>query len=191
MRLYSYVVTHDYGFAPNPFGGMLTLATCKPKIRAQAAIGDWVMGTGSASRIGTDCLLFAGHVSEVVPLAEYGSFERFRVKVPRASSNKVLQRGDNIYVRNESGQWSQRRNPFHVAGDMEHDLSGKNALICERFWYFGCNAKRIPDKFMSLVKKGPGHKHNIGNPSVPAFLAWLHCFEPGWHGEPSGFVTQH
>lgn len=28
---YSYVVARDFGFAPNPFNGFLTLATCKPK----------------------------------------------------------------------------------------------------------------------------------------------------------------
>ena len=29
MRIYAYVVTHDNGFAPNPFHGFCTLATCK------------------------------------------------------------------------------------------------------------------------------------------------------------------
>src|SRR5712671_5339411 len=33
MRLYSYVVARDFGFAPNPFFGVCTLATCKPDIR--------------------------------------------------------------------------------------------------------------------------------------------------------------
>ena len=47
MRLHSYVVARDYGFAPNPFFGVCTLATCKPKIRSAAKLGDWVMGTGS------------------------------------------------------------------------------------------------------------------------------------------------
>ena len=36
MEIFSYVITHDSGFAPNPFGGFLTLATCKPKIRKSA-----------------------------------------------------------------------------------------------------------------------------------------------------------
>jgi len=30
-RLFSYVVDHDYGFAPNPSGGFCTLAKCKYK----------------------------------------------------------------------------------------------------------------------------------------------------------------
>ena len=41
--LYSYVITRDYGFAPNPFGGICTLATCKPGIRNHATVGDWVV----------------------------------------------------------------------------------------------------------------------------------------------------
>lgn len=47
MKLYSYIVARDYGFAPNPFFGICTLATCKQKIRSAANVGDWVIGTGS------------------------------------------------------------------------------------------------------------------------------------------------
>ncbi|MFH1865797.1 MAG: hypothetical protein ABIK85_07930, partial [Candidatus Eisenbacteria bacterium] len=39
MRLFSYIVARDYGFAPNPFCGVCTLATCKPKIRESASVG--------------------------------------------------------------------------------------------------------------------------------------------------------
>lgn len=44
LKLYSYVVARDFGFAPNPFHGYCTLATCKPDIRATASVGDWVIG---------------------------------------------------------------------------------------------------------------------------------------------------
>ena len=33
---YSYIVARDFGFAPNPFNGVLTLATCKPIVRKGA-----------------------------------------------------------------------------------------------------------------------------------------------------------
>ena len=49
MKLYSYIVARDFGFAPNPFYGFCTLATCKPKIREHASVGDWVVGTGARS----------------------------------------------------------------------------------------------------------------------------------------------
>jgi len=40
-ELHSYVVARDYGFAPNPFFGFCTLATCKPRLRSVAQVGDW------------------------------------------------------------------------------------------------------------------------------------------------------
>ena len=42
--LYCYKMTHDTGFAPNPYQGVLTLATCKPTIRRCAEIGYWISG---------------------------------------------------------------------------------------------------------------------------------------------------
>ena len=44
MKIYSYIVKRDYGFAPNPFYGYCTLATCKPVIRKHAEIGDIIQG---------------------------------------------------------------------------------------------------------------------------------------------------
>ena len=38
MQLISYKVKHDTGFAPNPYFGILTLATCKPAIRRSSKI---------------------------------------------------------------------------------------------------------------------------------------------------------
>ncbi len=75
MNLYSYVVTHDYGFAPNPFGGVLTLATCKPRIRQSVVAGDWVMGTGSARSIVCNCLIFAAEIDRTMSIAAYGDSE--------------------------------------------------------------------------------------------------------------------
>lgn len=43
-KSYSYVVARDYGFAPNPFNGILTLAACKPVIRKGADVGSFVIG---------------------------------------------------------------------------------------------------------------------------------------------------
>ena len=61
MKLFSYVVARDYGFAPNPFFSTCTLATCKPKIRRTASVGDWIIGTGSKKKWPTrlSCLCHA------------------------------------------------------------------------------------------------------------------------------------
>lgn len=44
MKYFFYILKHDSGFAPNPFYGFCTLATCKPEIRKQAEVGDWIVG---------------------------------------------------------------------------------------------------------------------------------------------------
>ena len=45
--MFSYVIEHDLGFAPNPFHGACTLACCKPVIRKRAQLGDYILGTGA------------------------------------------------------------------------------------------------------------------------------------------------
>ena len=47
MKYFAYILAFDSGFAPNPFYGYCTLADCKPKIRKQAQVGDWIIGLGS------------------------------------------------------------------------------------------------------------------------------------------------
>ncbi len=185
MKVYSYVVTHDYGFAPNPFGGVLTLATCKPKIRKNAKIGDWIMGTGSAGGISNGRLIFAGEVAEILTIEAYGASNKYKFKVAGNSPEKWRRRGDNIYYLGSDSEWVQRKNPFHGPNEQSHDLSGKNVLVCREFWYFGASAPLLPSEFMSLVKKGPAHKHNQDNPHVPKFLSWLKAQRSGLIGQPS------
>src|SRR5258708_33639757 len=88
MELYSYVVARDYGFAPNPFMNVCTLATCNPKIRGNARVGDWVVGTGAASRKRSGRVVFAMCVSEAMTFNEYWNDPRFQKKKPnlRASN---------------------------------------------------------------------------------------------------------
>lgn len=96
-RLYSYVLTHDTGFAPNVSHGYCTLATCKPKIRMNANVGDWVIGTGSLSRDDNEeRLLYAMRVEEVMPYDEYFERADFKYKKPKDSDLHDPQ-GDNIY----------------------------------------------------------------------------------------------
>ncbi len=71
MTLYCYVVARDYGFAPNPFFGVCTLATCKPKIRKRAQVGDWIVGMGSKVHGSEGRLVFAMKVSATCTYDEY------------------------------------------------------------------------------------------------------------------------
>src|SRR5215471_14836859 len=113
-RVFSYVVTHDTGFAPNPYGGILTLATCKPRIRATAQRGDWLLGTGSVQGVGAGRVVYAACIAEVVPLEQYVIDTRFAVKYPAAGKESWQRHGDNIYTCLSDGTWHQRRNIHHV-----------------------------------------------------------------------------
>ncbi|QMI49796.1 hypothetical protein [Burkholderia sp. MBR-1] len=143
-----YKMTHDSGFAPNPFHGVLTLATCKPKVRACRRVGEWVAGFASkdlvdrAARRGVsiprDGLVYLMQVREVLPLHAYFEDSRFAVKQPpRESSNTIALCGDNIYYYDHRGQYEQLENRHHTRADVSRDTSGVNALIAERFYYFG------------------------------------------------------
>ena len=88
MKLYSYVVATDCGFAPNPFYDFCTLATCKPDIRERATVGDWVIGTGSGAKEKqrNGYLVFAMRVTETMSFDEYWKDIRFCNKRPDTDS---------------------------------------------------------------------------------------------------------
>ena len=81
--LYTYVITRDFGFAPNPFHGLCTLATCKPDIRKTANVGDWIMGVGGRSLgiVKRKCI-FLMKVSEKISFQDYWDDVRFSLKKP-------------------------------------------------------------------------------------------------------------
>ena len=99
QSLYSYVVAFDSGFAPNPFYGHCTLATCKPKIRRTAQIGDWIIGTGSGNKKVKrgGYLVHAMQVTEILTTNEYWNDARFQNKKPNLNGGWKRASGDNIY----------------------------------------------------------------------------------------------
>jgi hypothetical protein len=83
MMLYSYVVEHDTGKAPNPYFDFCTLCRCKyrecPEDRKNIVElvkpGDWVIGTGGAGKrsAGHGKLVYAMQVDEKLTRADYYS----------------------------------------------------------------------------------------------------------------------
>lgn len=154
MRLFAYKMTHDTGFAPNPFWGFLTLATCKPWLRRSKRVGDWIAGFTSkqlcGDEPGDERLVFLMQVGERIALADYYRDRRFQSRIPRESAATRIHRcGDNIYmplVRHASDpqDFVQLPNGFHGPSEKVSDLNGRNALIATRFAYFGGKAPRIP-----------------------------------------------
>jgi hypothetical protein len=172
MSLYSYKLTHDSGFAPNPFGGCLTLATCKPGIRQTKELGDWIAGFTSGKLsgcpVGEERLVYLMRVLEKLPIAEYFDCGRFANKVPDISAGDERSRiGDNIYrpLRPdaiEARDFEQLENPNHWDGKQNcsvgdhtlRDTGGHYVLVADEFVYFGREALFIPEKYRPKVPKG-------------------------------------
>lgn len=183
MKILSYVLTCDTGFAPNPFHGFLTLATCKPNIRKSAKINDVLVGTGSAQSIGNDKLIYAGVISEVVSIEEYFENKKYAVKKTKLDGGLPEKCGDNIYQKID-GMWKQSPNENHFEEDMERDINGKNVLVCNKFWYFGKFAIDIPPEYSEIIKKGPGHKGVTDTALTNRFMKWIASYKKGMHVEP-------
>lgn len=191
MKLYSYVVARDYGFAPNPFYGFCTLATCKPRIRATAAIGDWIVGTGSSAKGRSGCLVFAMRVTEALTFEDYWTDPRFARKRPNLQGSTKQTFGDNIYHRAEDGTWLQENShhSFHDGSpnpeNVDHDTSVDRVLVSNHYTYRGGQGPAIPERFrdfggVDLVVGRQGHKCNFPDELVEQFLAWLE--ESGLNG---------
>jgi hypothetical protein len=196
MRLHSYVVARDFGFAPNPFYGFCTLATCKPIIRKSAKIGDWVVGTGSARKALQGNLVYAMRVDEIITYDDYWRDPRFADKRPNLRGSKKQAFGDNIYHRDtESGPWVQV-DSHHSLSDgtanprnVENDTQTPNVLIATDFAYFGGEGPQIPAEFRNFngydLCAVRGHKSNFPPSLVEAFVVWFRSLgAQGYIGVP-------
>jgi len=176
LSVYTYVIDHDLGLAPNPFWGYCTLAVCKPKIRKSKSLktGDWIVGTGSVAlekRLKRppgqyiNKIIYAMEVTEILTFEEYWNDPRFFVKRPNVNGSLARKYGDNIYypINDDWGQLDSAHSNSDGSMNLKHrkkDLSGKNVLISNNFYYFGDNLIKVPNKFVELFKYGVGEKKN-------------------------------
>lgn len=164
-KLYSYVVDHDHGFAPNPSGKYCTLVHCKFAKRGgkrnvveTANVGDWVLGTGgvSSDSAGNGRIVYLMRVDEKLEFDRYLRDKRF-------------------------------------AGRLDHSDEGqgnKFALVSRHFFYFGREAVDVSElppslRNVGLEKRGPGFRSDLPSPLVQELVKWFETtFELGRHGEP-------
>ncbi len=194
MRLYSYVVRYDVGFAPNPFQGWCTLATCKPEIRRAAGPGDWIVGTGSKSNGAEGRLVYAMRIAEVLTFQQYWDDPRFAVKKPVRTASVKRAYGDNVYHRAEDGAWLQEDSRHSFAdgtsnrGHVERDTSADAVLVASEFAYFGPTGPRVPARLRSeeldLVHHGRSHRCNFPNKVRDEAVEWIRSLPQGVHADP-------
>lgn len=160
---YSYVVARDFGFAPNPFNGVLTLATCKPIVRKGAEVGDFVIGV-TPKWLGNK-LLYMMKVSEVLTFDQYWKDERFSCKRPVMNGSLKVMYGDNIYHHDEEGNWIQEDSHHSLphGGLNEDNLkrdtgTSDRVLISTEFFYFGIHSIEVPKQHVNCLYKCFGQK---------------------------------
>ena len=161
-----YVVDRDFGFAPNPFHGYCTLATCKPVIRRTAQVRDWVIGMGGARLKATGRCIFAMRVTERLTFNEYWSNPRFLDKKPVRYGSQKMMVGDNIYYFDaDACEWYQA-DSHHSNADgsvnrfnLERDTQSDSVLVSEHFYYFGNEASPIPKSLLNNL----GYRNQVGH----------------------------
>lgn len=155
MSYFSYKITRDYGFAPNPFYGYCTLACCKPHIRKKADVGDWVIGTGAIENNLLYHIIFMMKVTEKMSFEEYWNDQRFFRKRPLLNGSLKQIHGDNIYYK-ENEEWCQldSHHSFHDGvlnkANLKQDLSGDFVLVSNQFIYLGNKHFRVDEKYLEL-----------------------------------------
>jgi hypothetical protein len=192
MKLHSYVVNHDIGFAPNPFHGFCTLATCKPQIRRVASVGDWVMGTGAAKNRRSGFLVYAMRVTETLSFDEYWNDPRFGRKRPNLHGSNRVRFGDNVYHRDATGSWIQENSrhsradgslePFHLARDTGIT---EQVLVSDDFVYFGSDGPPVPLHLREFnIIAGRGHRNHFDADQIKQTLQWFDELPRGPIGTP-------
>ncbi len=138
MKIFSYVVDHDEGYAPNPTPPLCTLVHCKfakgvrRNIIELADEGDWIIGTGGESGYssGNGTLLYVMQVTAKMAFVDYLRDPAFRRRVDR-----------------------------HAPRD---DFPRRFALVSTRFCYFGNRAPKLKSLGLepaAIEKKGPGFRY--------------------------------
>lgn len=185
MKLLTYIVARDFGFAPNPFYGYCTLATCKPQIRSSASISDWVVGTGAKGGYNlVGYLIYAMKVDEVMDFDSYWNDRRFLSKRPSMNGSLKQLYGDNIYHQLD-GQWIQADSHHSLdngqpnTNNINRDTRVNRLLISRKFVYYGNAAPLIPEDFRSyqptdedLCCPRQGHRAR-SHEFATAFESWL------------------
>ena len=186
-KMWSYKMTHDAMMAPNPFFGMLTLATCKPLIRKSAKTkpGVWIAGwtactthnspfaESKTSRcdMGKEKLIYLAKVSEVLPYEQYGEKYPQKRPVENADIHNATYYGDNYYYK-ENGEEKCAPNNQHHFEMIKEDWRGKNAVICQEFYYFTPENRLSAADFEDLIHKHVGAAMKQGV-RVDEFIAYV------------------
>lgn len=194
MEIFSYKMDHDFGLAPNPFWGVMTLAVCKGAIRRNSSlhIGDWVIGSGSESIKHIDQLIFAMKVEKRITFDEYWDDPKYECKRPVINGSLLQMYGDNFYHTLKNGTIVQEPSAHSKEGFLENEyhktrdaINGKFVLLSKTFYYFGDWAIDVPERFRPVFSHSRNYEYIRHRQLNENFVNWLTgSYQPGIYGDP-------
>lgn len=183
-RSFLYVVDRDFGFAPNPFHGLCTLAACKRPLRASAQEGDWVFGLGGRRLRATGRCVFGMRVDDKMSFQEYWDGAEYRLKRPVRNGTLKMLAGDNIYRRSGTG-WIQADSHHSNADGSQNDDNTRRdtqadaVLVSQHFFYFGKSAPEIPAQILKDLNYRNGIGHRVAHaPADQPLIDWVEAQLP-------------
>jgi hypothetical protein len=180
-KVYVYVVDRDFGFAPNPFHGFCTLATCMSGIRRGAKVGDWVIGVGGARLKATGQCIFAMRITQKLTFNEYWTNSAYLDKKPVRNGSSRMMVGDNIYHYDSIRQEWYQADSHHSNADgsvnphnLRTDTKADNVLLSRHFFYFGREAPPIPSDLLDALGFKNGRHYRVFDADQCAgIIHWL------------------
>ncbi len=177
-----YAVSYDLGFAPNPFGGLCSLACCKPNVRARAKEGDWVVGlTGTKIKPELRCV-FAMTVTRIISFDDYWTGEEFNTRRAIRNGTPKKQVGDNIYHRDDAEVGWTQEDSVHSRVDgtqcplnTAHDTRVNRILLSDQFVYFGDAAPAMPASVRKALAyhRNPRDYRRYDGAAMEPLIKWL------------------
>jgi hypothetical protein len=181
-RLYVYKVRYDDGTAPCVEDGVLTLALCKPAIRATAAVGDTLVGFAAKSMCRDQRLVYAAVVTARVEGGAYYRERRWR----RRRDCAYAWRGGAFVPRGGTAA-------AVAPEDLRNDLGAPpayaraNVLVSDNYRYFAeTRPADYREEFPQIARfvdaLGQGHRVNLGERLRDEFERYLAAL---WHATRS------
>ena len=183
-RLYVYKLTTDNGGAPAVYRNKLSLAICKPKIRAVAQVGDWIVGVAGQGLLPSAPLVYLMQVTEVSEDGTYYASKSFKT------------RPDAVY------EWKRNKlawkpgAAFHGPEDTLRDVGVgpryevARVLLSNRYRYFG---KAASPSYSAIAPLAHKMAQNIGrayrvNHADAVYDAWMKVIHSAFK-KPQGRAT--
>lgn len=183
--IYVYKLTCDNGGAPCIYKSTLSLSICKPRIRMDAKVGDWIVGFGGKSKPELrGRLIYIAQVTAIECNGDYYAGEQYR------------NRPDCVYRRTGSGYEYVTGSKYHDPEDLSHDLGSApnferaRNLLSDRFAYFGAKQGPSLESVMDIYEGLPrdftkNHAPDIRDRLESFIVSVFEQFGAGPHGRPT------